>query len=60
MGKDPDIGVADINGHVFNVDNLYIADASVLPSSTGGINPQLTINAISLLIAQNIAKEFGV
>ncbi|MGC9180241.1 MAG: GMC family oxidoreductase N-terminal domain-containing protein [Vulcanisaeta sp.] len=60
MGKDPDAGVIDAEGRVFGIDNLYVVDASSLPSSTGGINPQLTINAISLMIAQRIAKDFGV
>jgi choline dehydrogenase-like flavoprotein len=58
MAKDPGTGVVDGDGRVFGYSNLYVADASVLPSTTI-VNPQLTINALSLIIAQRIAKELG-
>ena len=56
MSGDPETGVVDVNGRVYEIENLYIADASILPSTTI-VNPQLTINALSLIIASNIAKE---
>lgn len=56
MGSDKEIGVVDASGRVYDISNLYIADASILPASTY-VNPQLTINAISLIIAEKILKE---
>ncbi|MDM7275609.1 MAG: GMC oxidoreductase, partial [Thermoprotei archaeon] len=56
IGKDTDAGVVDAEGRVYEIENLYIADASTLPSTTI-VNPQLTINALSLIVATNIAKE---
>lgn len=56
MSEDQDIGVVDIDGRVHGFSNLYVADASILPSSTY-INPQLTINALSFLISDKIIKE---
>jgi choline dehydrogenase-like flavoprotein len=56
MAGDPSAGVVDGDGRVFNYDNLYVADASIIPSTTI-VNPQLTINALSLMVAWRIAKE---
>jgi len=58
MASDPDAGVVDSEGRVFGYSNLYVADASITPSTTI-VNPQLTINALSLTIAWRIAKELG-
>lgn len=58
MGSDEREGVVDHGGRVFGLDNLYVADASILPSSTY-VNPQLTINALSLIIADNILDDIG-
>jgi len=58
MAKDPDAGVVDEGGRVFGVENLYVVDASVIPSSTW-VNPQLTINALALIISRSIAKDLG-
>src|SRR5260370_7400863 len=44
MAKDATQGVADEFGRVFGYDGLYIADASIVPSSLG-VNPSLTISA---------------
>lgn len=54
MGKDSDVGVVDEKGLVYGYENLYIANASVIPSTTI-VNPQLTINALSLMVAQGIS-----
>jgi len=35
-----------------------VADASALPSTTR-VNPQLTINALALIIADNVARDLG-
>jgi choline dehydrogenase-like flavoprotein len=58
MAQAPDKGVVDTSGRVFNknggfYDGLYVADASVVPSSLG-VNPSLTISALALKIADDI------
>ncbi|MCE4600916.1 MAG: GMC family oxidoreductase [Desulfurococcales archaeon] len=58
MASDPDAGVVDGGGRVYGVENLYVADASVLPSTTR-VNPQLTINAIALIISRSISRDLG-
>ncbi|MFN7052814.1 MAG: GMC oxidoreductase [Gemmobacter sp.] len=40
---------------VWDVDNLYVVDASFLPSSTG-FNPSLTIVAQAVRVAQHITQ----
>ncbi len=58
MADGPDSGVVDGGGRVFGYEGLYVADASVLPSTTR-VNPQLTINALALMIADNVAQDLG-
>ncbi|MEM0138975.1 MAG: GMC family oxidoreductase [Thermoplasmatales archaeon] len=58
MGSDKDVGVLDKDGRVYGTSNLYVADASMMPASTI-LNPQLAINALSLIIADGINKELG-
>ena len=53
MGADPKHSVVSPTGECHDVAGLYIADASVLPTSVER-NPQLAINVISTLIAANI------
>ena len=55
IGIDEETGVVDEYGRVYGFDNLYLADASILPSTTI-VNPQLTINALSLVVAENIIR----
>lgn len=54
MGDDPDSAVIDPRGRSFRWKNLYIADASVFPSSGGGESPALTIQALALRTADAI------
>ncbi|MEC9265831.1 MAG: GMC family oxidoreductase [Pseudomonadota bacterium] len=54
MGADPDHAVVDSHGRSFRWKNLYIADASVFPSSGGGESPSLTIQALALRTADRI------
>lgn len=49
-------GVVDGWGRVFDVDNLYLADGSVVPSSLG-VNPQLTIMAMATRIASRLREQ---
>ena len=56
IGKNKRFGTVDSNGKVFNSDNLFIADTSVLPSSTC-LNPQGTVMAVSKMISKNFIKN---
>jgi len=58
IAKSVDEGVVDEYGRAFGYKNLYIADASIIPSSLG-VNPSLTISALALRIARQITREFG-
>jgi choline dehydrogenase-like flavoprotein len=53
MGGNPSHGAVAPTGETFEIKNLYVADASVLPTAAG-INPMLTIMGVAYLIAQHI------
>ncbi len=55
MGADPQTSVVDPNLKAHDLDNLYICDASVLPTSAA-VNPSLTIAALALRAGDHIAK----
>ncbi len=57
MGKDPGTSVVDPSCRSHDIPNLFIADASVFPSSGGGSPPSLTISAIGLRVAEYISRE---
>lgn len=50
MGGDPHNSVVRSSGETWEVENLFICDASVLPTSLG-VNPQLTIMALAVRAA---------
>jgi choline dehydrogenase-like flavoprotein len=54
MGADPDTTVCDPSGAVRALDGLYIADASLLPTSVG-VNPMMTIIACATQVAGGVA-----
>ena len=56
MGKSPETSVVDAKCKVHGVDNLYIVDASFMPTS-GGINPGLTIAANALRVSEFIGAQ---
>ena len=56
MGTDPGTSVVNADGRSHRWRNLWIADASVFPSSGGGEGPSLTIQALSLRTAERIRK----
>ena len=47
LGDDPRTSVVDLNCRSHDVENLYITDASVLPTSAA-VNPALTIAALAI------------
>lgn len=58
FGDDPRSSVLDPTCKVWDVDNLYVVDASFLPSSTA-FNPSLTIVAQALRTAEHILRAAG-
>ncbi|MEZ5659333.1 MAG: alpha/beta fold hydrolase [Burkholderiaceae bacterium] len=70
MGDDADSGVVDDLGRVFNPlgtstaegpavhDGLAVLDGAVVPGAIG-INPALTISAVSLRAAERLAQDWG-
>ena len=56
MGVDPKQSVVDRHGRAHAWKNLYVADASVFPSSGGGESPSLTIYALALRSAARIRQ----
>ncbi|TAG29216.1 MAG: GMC family oxidoreductase, partial [Rhodobacterales bacterium] len=55
IGDDPKASVVDANLRAHDLDNLYIVDASVLPTSAA-VNPSLTIAALALRAGDHIGK----
>jgi choline dehydrogenase-like flavoprotein len=58
MGWDPNHSVVDRNLRAHGVDNLSIVSSSVFPTGLG-VNPTLTIAALSLRAADDIAENFS-
>ncbi len=57
MGTDPETSVVDAFGRSHRFRNLFVADASVFPSSGGGESPSLTIEALALRTAEHLAAR---
>jgi len=58
MAADRKLGAVDKYGESFDVENLYVADGSIIPTSLG-VNPQLTIMALSAYVAEAISKKIS-
>ena len=58
MGLDPASSVVDPQGRVHSLANLYLAGASVFPTS-GSANPTLTIVALAIRLAEHLRAELG-
>ncbi|EPX84541.1 Choline dehydrogenase [Rubellimicrobium thermophilum DSM 16684] len=56
MGTRAADSVADAEGRVHGMANLWIADASAFPTSLG-VNPSLTIAALALRVADRVLRE---
>jgi len=52
----PAHGVVDADQRVHGIDNLYVSDGSVVPSSIG-VNPQITIMALATRMAFGILGQ---
>ena len=56
MGADADTSVCDPAGAVRGAEGLYVADASLLPTSVG-VNPMMTIIACATHVAGDVAES---
>jgi choline dehydrogenase-like flavoprotein len=56
MGISPKVSVAKPTGETWEVKNLYVADASLLPTATG-VNPMVTTEALCLHVADSILNK---
>lgn len=56
MGTDPKTSVCDSNGKVHGIKDLYIADASAIPTVLG-VNPQHTIMALAMRLARHLINK---
>lgn len=56
MSADPADGVVDPNLAVHGLENLFVASASVFPTS-GGANPTLTLLALTIRLAEHLASR---
>jgi choline dehydrogenase-like flavoprotein len=55
MGEDPSRSVVDSRGRHHQLENLWVVDGSIFPTSLG-VNPQLSVYAHAHLFASEIAK----
>lgn len=55
MGGSPEHSVVNEDGKCWGVDDLYVVDGGVLPTSLG-VNPQLSIMTVALRMARRIAE----
>ena len=58
FGRDPKTSALDVNCRAHEVDNLYVVDASVFPSSAA-VNPALTIMANALRVADHLVERLA-
>jgi choline dehydrogenase-like flavoprotein len=58
FGHDPADSVLDVNCRAHELDNLYVVDASVFPSS-GAVNPALTIMANALRVGDHLLSRLN-
>ncbi|SMD18348.1 GMC oxidoreductase [Lentzea albidocapillata] len=58
FGADPATSVLDLNCKAHELDNLYVADASFLPSM-GAVNPALTVMANALRVGEHLLERLS-
>jgi choline dehydrogenase-like flavoprotein len=56
IAADPAKGVCDTDGAVNGTANLYVADASLFPTSVG-VNPMMTVIAFAKRVARGVAES---
>ena len=58
FGTDPRASVLDLNCKAHELDNLYVVDASFLPS-IGAVNPALTVMANAIRVGEHLLERMG-
>jgi choline dehydrogenase-like flavoprotein len=58
LGPDPKRAATDLTGRHHHLENLYVFDGSLFPTSIGA-NPQLSIYAITARLATGLAARLG-
>lgn len=58
FGTDPGASVLDVNCKAHEVDNLYVVDASFMPS-IGAVNPGLTVMANAIRVGEHLLERMG-
>jgi choline dehydrogenase-like flavoprotein len=56
LGTSPDHSVCDVDGQVWGMRELFVADGSIVPTSLG-VNPQLTIMTLATRIAWRLRER---
>lgn len=54
--KGPSDGACDVRGRLYECDNVYVADASAMPTASGA-NPMVTTMAIARHVARHICDD---
>ena len=57
MGNDPKNSVVNKHGKSHELENLFIVDASIFPTSSC-VNPASTIQALALYISESILVKY--
>ena len=58
FGHDPQTSALDVHCKAHELDNLYVVDGSIFPSS-GAVNPALTIMANALRVGDHLRERLG-
>ena len=58
FGTDPATSVLDVHCKAHELDNLYVADASFLPS-VGAVEPALTVMANAIRVGEHLVRRLG-
>ena len=57
-GKGPEYGACDTKGKLFEASNIYIADASCMPTACG-VNPMVSTLTLARHVALELCKDLG-
>jgi choline dehydrogenase-like flavoprotein len=58
ISADPREGACAPDGSVYGTRDLYVADASLFPTSVG-VNPMMTVIALAKQVARGLAETAG-
>ena len=59
MAATPEKGPVSPEGFLFECENVFVADASLFPTSLG-VNPMITVEAMSHMVSRSVMKKLGV